>query len=282
MPSSVSMRYKIKYIFLVLLLFLIFPQKVDAQVVINEFQISPDQWIELYNKGESDIDISGWIIDDNGGTEKYNISDSTILKSKKCISFQSGKFNWSQSDDTVKLLNSTSELQEEYSYTTGPASDISIGRVVDGDGDLIVLTTQTKDNYNSTGESCLAPTPSPSPSPTPTNSPTTAPTQAPTSAPTASPTIKPTPTKTPTSKPTVTPTQSSEPEETGNPDNPDNLTIPQLGNSTSTPIGMVAGATTTNKSPTLAIVLITLGVGFLGYGGYLLYNQMHAENKKTS
>ena len=29
-------------------------------------------------------------------------------------------------------------------------------------------------------------------------------------------------------------------------------------------------------------ILITLGVGCLGYGGYLLYNQMHAENPKSS
>ncbi|EKE04955.1 MAG: hypothetical protein ACD_19C00427G0002 [uncultured bacterium] len=114
----------------------------------------------------------------------------------------------------------------------------------------------------------------PSPSPTPTNPPTAQPTQAPTSSPTKSPT--PIPTKTATPKSTPTPT--SEAEVTNEPEN----LIREIKIIDATPTGIVAGATTTKKSPILAIILIILGVGFLGFGGYLLYNQMHAENQKAS
>ena len=53
-----------------LFLLILLPQKVlAADVVINEFLVDPDssQWVELYNKGASPIDIGSWFIDDNGG-----------------------------------------------------------------------------------------------------------------------------------------------------------------------------------------------------------------------
>ncbi|MEK7188347.1 MAG: lamin tail domain-containing protein, partial [Patescibacteria group bacterium] len=73
--------------------FFFFPSEISAQAVINEFQLSPssDQWIELYNRGDSSVDISSWIVDDAGGTERYVIASGTTLFSRKCISFTSGK-----------------------------------------------------------------------------------------------------------------------------------------------------------------------------------------------
>ena len=152
-----------------LAIFLFFPRIVFAKVVINEFQIKPDQWIELYNKGEDSIDISGWIIDDDGGTEKYIISSGIMLPSKRCMSFSGGKFNWNTtSEDTVRLLDSNFNLKEEYIYSSTPGEGISIGRVIDGEGDLVVLVSSSRDKFNTTGESCLALTITPTPIPTST------------------------------------------------------------------------------------------------------------------
>lgn len=188
-------------------------KSVYAQVVINEFQLSPNQWIELYNKGDATVDVSGWIIDDNGGTEKYVVSSGTSLLGKKCISFQSGNFNWNTSSaDTVKLLDSSSNVIETYDYNSGPGDNVSIGKAVDGEGGLTILTGSSRDKLNSTGEDCLAPTPTPTA--TPTNTPTPTPTPTP-SAPTSTPTPfpSPTPTKTPTPFPTRTPSPTPSPTE---------------------------------------------------------------------
>jgi hypothetical protein len=132
------------------------------------------------------VDISSWIIDDDGGTEKYIISSGIILLSKRCVSFQSGKFNWNTtSGDTVRLLDSNSNLKEKYSYSSAPGEGISIGRVIDGESDLVVLLSSSRDKFNTTGESCLASTPTPSSSPFPTLTPT--PASSPTPTPTPSP-----------------------------------------------------------------------------------------------
>lgn len=151
----------------------IIPQDLYAQVVINEFQISPSsaQWIELFNKG-SDTDISGWVIDDSasGSSSKYTVPSGTILVSGKCISFESGNFNWNTaSADSVRLLSGTSVI-EEYSYLTSPGNNISIGKATDGEGSLAILTNQSRDKYNSSDLSCLAPVTTPSPSPIQTSS----------------------------------------------------------------------------------------------------------------
>ena len=155
----------------------IFSQEISAQIVINEFQISPSssQWIELFNKG-SDIDVSGWVIDDSvsGSSSKFTIPSGTILTSGKCMSFENGNFDWNTTTpDSVRLLSGSSVI-EEYSYSTSPGSNISIGRALDGEGSLVILENQSRDKYNSSNLSCLAPIPTSSPttssSPGPTQS----------------------------------------------------------------------------------------------------------------
>lgn len=109
------------------------------------------------------------------------------------------------------------------------------------------------------------PTPTPSPTPTPTQTPTASPTNTPTSTP--SPTPKPTPTKstTPKSSPSSSPT--SEPTNF--------ISDTDVKIIENTPIGLVAGATDTKKSPVVAIIFIISGIVFLGYGAFLLYNMKH-------
>lgn len=120
-------------------------------------------------------------------------------------------------------------------------------------------------------------TPSPSPTESPTNPPTTTPTNPPTASPTKSP--SPVPTKSSSPKPTATstPTQFEQPEE---------LVTTGLSfgkETTPEPTGTVLGSSKEKKkSPVLAIILITLGFGFLGYVGYLIYNMRNAKGKETN
>ena len=83
-----------------------------------------------------------------------------------------------------------------------------------------------------------------------------------------------TPTKTATPKSTVTSTPTEKPTDESNSENKINLTETDIKIEKS-PEGIVAGASVTKKSPLLSIFFIISGVGFLGYGGYLIYNKKH-------
>ena len=133
----------------------------------------------------------------------------------------------------------------------------------------IARYTSSNSGANWTGESSLyinGSTPTPIPTASPTNTPTPSPI----------PTPKPTPTKSATPKPTITPT--IKPKES---DKPMSLNR-DIKINEETPTGMVAGATTEKKSPTLAIIFIIFGIAFLGYGGFLLYNTKHDLQDKSN
>ncbi len=203
MCSSIDSAIKVLYVFIIVVFFLL-PQQVSAAVVINEFQLEPSgasQWAEILNTGPDSVNISGWFIDDNGGSEKYTIPSGSIISANTCISFQSGNFNWNTaSSDSARLLNGLTVV-DEYSFSESPGSGVSYGRSPDGTGSFTTFTSPTRDKVNSTGQSCLAP-PTPTPTPTSTPTPTLTPTPTPTPGPTVTPT--PTPTKTPTPTPTRT------------------------------------------------------------------------------
>jgi hypothetical protein len=108
------------------------------------------------------------------------------------------------------------------------------------------------------------------PTPTPTQAPTTAPTASP--APTSKPQT-PTPTAKPTIAPTVKPTASSspEPEETETPE-PLLESTSTLAPIITTQPRVLGDNTTKKKMPLVSYIFIVLGLGFLGYVGYMLYN----------
>ena len=148
------------------------PHVLAGDVVINEFLVDPDssQWVELYNKGTTPIDIGSWLIDDDGGSQKFTIPGGTLIKSPEYKIFESGFFNLNRTTaDTVQLLNGTS-LEDSYSYTTGPGSNKSYGRDIDGVGEWAIFNNPTKGSTNNS--STPMPVPTSTPSPTPTSSPT--------------------------------------------------------------------------------------------------------------
>lgn len=172
----------------------------DSDIVINEFQIDPSgasQWIELYNKGDSSIDLTGWILDDDKGSENFTLP-SVILSPKHCVVFQSSKFNLDiTTNDTVRLFHNA-ELIDSYSYSQNPGSGASFGRSPDGSTNWILFTTPTREKLNADGTVCAEPSPPPTAFPTATQEPTML-------------TSTPTPTKTPTPTRTLLPTSTEKP-----------------------------------------------------------------------
>lgn len=67
--------FKKRFLIILVFSFLLFANKVDASVVINEVQIGPigDRFIELYNSDNSPINLTGWYIQrKTEGSETFN------------------------------------------------------------------------------------------------------------------------------------------------------------------------------------------------------------------
>ncbi|HEX9252924.1 MAG TPA: CotH kinase family protein, partial [Ignavibacteriaceae bacterium] len=60
-------------------------------IVINEISYNPsasfntEDWIEIYNNGESDLDISGWIYKDSDDSHSFVIPQGTVLASEEYL-----------------------------------------------------------------------------------------------------------------------------------------------------------------------------------------------------
>lgn len=110
-------------------------------VMINEISFNndagtdPGDWIELYNKGSFDIDISGWKITDSDPSHFYVFGPNTILKAKEYLVLSNnitlmnnafaveknlyGPFNFglSTTADAVKLFSREEQLIDEVNYS---------------------------------------------------------------------------------------------------------------------------------------------------------------------
>ncbi|KKU03453.1 MAG: hypothetical protein UX99_C0009G0012 [Candidatus Amesbacteria bacterium GW2011_GWB1_47_26] len=168
-----------------LLPFFFCPLKIYASIGINEFQVEPSgssQWIELYNSGPDSQDISGWFIDDDGGTTKFTIPTNTVLTPNACMSFQSGSFFWNTASGDKARLLSGDTIIDEYQYSSSPGNNVSFGRLPDGTGGWTTFSNPSRDKLNNTNTSCLS-LPTPSPSSTPLSTPLQTPAVSPTPTP---------------------------------------------------------------------------------------------------
>ena len=178
--------------------------------MINEILPTPNQgsdWVELYNSTNQDINLDGWVLDDEGTqTNMFEIKQATI-SAQGFLVFEVGS-RLNKTSDTIYLKNNLGLTVDEYRYNEDLGSDISFGRMPDG-GDWGVCQSLTKGEQNI----CLLPTPTPTSILTPTLTLTPEPTETP--MPTLTPTPRPftpTPTvriSTPTPKPTTKVASSS-------------------------------------------------------------------------
>lgn len=255
---------------LIIVLFFICPSEIYASVLINEISPSTDtEWIELYNDGDLEINLNGYVLEDGNVTKTDDLILSGIISQKGFLVFNHSEGWLNNGGDTIKLYNnaSPSAIIDQYTYGSIDSTK-SVARIPNGSENWQVTSNVTNNLSN------------PNPTTAPTQAPTAQPTSAPTTTPTATTTPKPTPTKTSTPKATTTPTPTEEAIE-NNEDSNKNQIITESETSTPTSTGLVAGAKTENKSKTVAIILISLGIGFLGYCGYLIYNGKNATAQNT-
>lgn len=146
-------------ILLIILLFLPKTSFADSGVVINEITPTPSSgsdWVELYNSSDADVDISNWVLDDEGtSSEMLIIPQNTILAQKSAkLFYVSNRLN--KDGDTVYLKNQGIEV-DKYQYTS-TETDVSFARFPDGSS-IWANCTPTPQAANA---NCQIP-PSPSP-----------------------------------------------------------------------------------------------------------------------
>ncbi|MBI2268123.1 MAG: lamin tail domain-containing protein [Candidatus Blackburnbacteria bacterium] len=88
--------------------------------VINEFFSSgSNDWIELYNPRADPIDLSGWKLDDNGGTSAVYTFGSVTIPAGGFV-LQGGTFGLNNDGDTVRLIDSSGNTRDAVPYGSEP------------------------------------------------------------------------------------------------------------------------------------------------------------------
>ena len=207
---------KFLFCFLVIaVIFLFFPSKVFAQVVINEFSAcSEPDWVEIYNTSQDIISLSEWQIRDNTTSNKIDLSGLICPESFRTFDF-SNRLN--KGGDEIRLLNNNNVIDEvKYFSDLVPKhnNSESTGREIAGASQWIVFGNPTPENDQCVFSSAPTPlatlTPTLTPRPTPILTPTLTPTltSIPTSVPMPTLTLTLTPTPTLTLILTPTPTEN--------------------------------------------------------------------------
>ena len=127
--------------------------QLEYLVVINEIVSKGSDWIELYNAGFNDTNLSGWILSDSNPLEEFIFSEETILAVGEYLVLyrdEADSFIFGLgSDDTISLTNSTGEEIDFTAWTNEQSiSGTSWGRIPNGLGDFKVLASPTPGEEN--------------------------------------------------------------------------------------------------------------------------------------
>ena len=138
----------------------------SGNVVINEINYNssddfdPGDWIELFNSGELDLDMSGWIFKDDNDDHVYNFPESTMLNSNSYLiiarypdlfntSFPNieqvlGPFDFGLGGggDEIRIFDSEGNLKDSVSYDDTDPWPIE----PDGNGPTLELINPDLDN----------------------------------------------------------------------------------------------------------------------------------------
>ncbi len=143
----------------------------SGNIVINEINSSPDDWVEFVNGSDAEADISGYEIRDNSDDHRWKFAEGTkigageilvvdaktdgMVYDDKTESYEKGSFESAigiGSGDSIRLYDRDGNLIDQYSWTEHASYDndpakASYGRYPDASGDF-VLMKETKGKAN--------------------------------------------------------------------------------------------------------------------------------------
>ncbi|OGG26620.1 hypothetical protein A2960_00415 [Candidatus Gottesmanbacteria bacterium RIFCSPLOWO2_01_FULL_39_12b] len=270
-----------------LIITLTFPDIVFATVVINEIMPNPssgDDWIELYKTDQTEIDLSGWKIEDSTSVAK-TFSDGTKIASASSYYQVMLSNRLNNGGDTVKLKDNNGNIINETTYSSNPGEGITLGRFPDGSSNWGILTSSTPNSSNSS----LVPSSTPTPSITPTYTPTPKTNDTSTPKPNT-PTNTPIPSATPTPNRILSPTPTPKITKTVTPTKAPNPTVPLTPTPTPTEkAGSVLGEQDNASTPSagnqnkrgwiIVSILISLGFICIGIAVFLSFKTVARKRK---
>jgi len=120
---------KFLIIFLLSLLFYSSIFALNYKVFFNEILPSPEgpddkeEWIEIFNENDFEVDLSGWKISDKvGKTKTYVFPDGTKILAKGYLVLErpKTKITLNNDGDELVLVNSSEEIIDHVSYQKAP------------------------------------------------------------------------------------------------------------------------------------------------------------------
>jgi hypothetical protein len=114
-----------------------------SQVVINEVESNGDpvgDWTELFNKGPTSLDISGWKFKDNDDTHAfYVLPAGTVIPAGGFYVMTVAQFSFGLgAPDMARLFDPAGNLVDSFSWTTHAVG--TYGRCPDGTGAFVDMT----------------------------------------------------------------------------------------------------------------------------------------------
>lgn len=149
----------------------IMPSNID--VVMDDINEFPDSWVELYNAGNSAVDIGGWYIsDDASDRKKWKISNSIVIPDKCYALIYLDEYDTLQLHANFKLdidggslfltVNDGITTGDSITYHKMPPN-LSFGRIPDGGSQMGWFGRSTPNSSNTVSyfvaNNQLAPTP---------------------------------------------------------------------------------------------------------------------------
>lgn len=252
-----------------------FTKITNAEVVINELLPNPtgedsgNEWVELYNTGDSEISVTNYKLKDLANHEQLIVSGSIASHGFMLINVVS-PLSLNNEDEAISLFSdSSSEPISTFPYSTSTEGK-SLGRYPDGTS----INTNPMDPTPNGSNQIPSPTPTTAPSPSP--SPSLLPSPSPTSTPTPTPAKKPSPTPVTSRFPSPSPLSQTDDEETLARGETLGLGI------TSSPSPEAEATSESKKFPLAAISLITGGLALVGVASYLFFRSFQKERKERA
>ncbi|HPI66985.1 MAG TPA: lamin tail domain-containing protein [bacterium] len=95
-----------------------------SQVIINEIMPNPkgadelEEWVEIFNQSEREIDLTGWSLDDEEGGSRPYLLDNIVAPARGFVVLKRAltKIAFNNTNDAARLLNPLGELMQETDY----------------------------------------------------------------------------------------------------------------------------------------------------------------------